>query len=197
MRPGRAPGSAEMIAAKSGVGWLIFDSRLYLLTSRIFVGILKLGNMGLVTDRAFRLVAGDLLRKYNVRLYSSFRRSWCSCGQDCQDCQDCQVPHAPGRTTGACNGGLERPPDSHAGERVEAHYTAGDFHRGALDRRLVATPSLLHDLRHRAGDHSGHAHDTRGLEGRHPSPGERGAARQQLAGQGVDLVSVQLPRLMA
>jgi ABC-type nitrate/sulfonate/bicarbonate transport system permease component len=60
--------SAEMIAAKSGVGWLIFDSRLYLLTSWIFVGILTLGIMGFFTDRAFRLVAGNLLRKYNVKL---------------------------------------------------------------------------------------------------------------------------------
>lgn len=59
--------AAEMIAANAGVGWLIFDSRLYLKTDWIFIGILALGTMGFVTDRLFRLFAGRLLHKYNVK----------------------------------------------------------------------------------------------------------------------------------
>jgi taurine transport system permease protein len=60
--------SAEMIAAKSGVGYLIFNSRLFLLTEWIFVGIITLGLMGFVTDRALRIVAATLLKRYDVKL---------------------------------------------------------------------------------------------------------------------------------
>lgn len=59
--------AAEMIAANAGVGWLIFDSRLYLKTDWIFVGIITLGLMGFVTDRIFRLVSTRLLKRYDVR----------------------------------------------------------------------------------------------------------------------------------
>jgi ABC-type nitrate/sulfonate/bicarbonate transport system permease component len=60
--------SAEMVAAKSGVGFLIFNSRLFLLTEWIFVGIITLGMMGFITDRALRILAGTLLKRYDVRL---------------------------------------------------------------------------------------------------------------------------------
>ena len=60
--------SAEMVAAKSGVGFLIFNSRLFLLTEWIFVGIITLGLMGFLTDRALRIVAARLLRRYEVRI---------------------------------------------------------------------------------------------------------------------------------
>ena len=60
--------SAEMVAAKSGVGFLIFNSRLFLLTEWIFVGIITLGLMGFITDRTLRIVATRLLRRYDVRL---------------------------------------------------------------------------------------------------------------------------------
>lgn len=60
--------SAEMVAAQSGVGFLIFHSRLFLLTEWIFVGILTLGIMGFITDRTFRMLAAVLLRRYDVRL---------------------------------------------------------------------------------------------------------------------------------
>ena len=60
--------SAEMIAAKSGVGFLIMNSRLFLLTEWIFVGIITLGLMGFISDRALRLVANTLLRRYAVKI---------------------------------------------------------------------------------------------------------------------------------
>ena len=60
--------SAEMVAANSGVGFLIFNSRLFLLTEWIFVGILTLGIMGFVTDRLFRTFAGAMLKRYEVKV---------------------------------------------------------------------------------------------------------------------------------
>jgi ABC-type nitrate/sulfonate/bicarbonate transport system permease component len=60
--------SAEMVAAKSGIGFLIFNSRLFLLTEWIFVGIITLGLMGFVSDRALRIVANTLLQRYAVKV---------------------------------------------------------------------------------------------------------------------------------
>jgi NitT/TauT family transport system permease protein len=60
--------SAEMVAAKSGVGFLIYNSRLFLLTEWIFVGIITLGLMGFITDRALRIVATTLLSRYEVKI---------------------------------------------------------------------------------------------------------------------------------
>jgi NitT/TauT family transport system permease protein len=60
--------SAEMVAAKSGVGYLIFNSRLFLLTEWIFVGIITLGVMGFVTDRMMRLLVSTLLKHYDVKM---------------------------------------------------------------------------------------------------------------------------------
>ncbi len=60
--------SAEMVAAKSGVGFLIFNSRLFLLTEWIFVGIITLGIMGFITDRILRILVATLLRRYDVKV---------------------------------------------------------------------------------------------------------------------------------
>jgi NitT/TauT family transport system permease protein len=60
--------SAEMIAAKTGIGFLIFNSRLFLLTEWIFVGIITLGLMGFLTDRVLRIVANTLLHRYAVKI---------------------------------------------------------------------------------------------------------------------------------
>jgi taurine transport system permease protein len=60
--------SAEMIAAKSGIGYLIFNSRLFLLTEYIFVGIITLGIMGFLTDRAMRVLVLMLLKRYDVKI---------------------------------------------------------------------------------------------------------------------------------
>ncbi len=60
--------SAEMIAAKSGIGFLIMNSRLFLLTEWIFVGTITLGLMGFISDRALRVVVNKLLRRYAVNI---------------------------------------------------------------------------------------------------------------------------------
>lgn len=46
--------SAEMLASDSGLGYLIFNSRLWMATDTIFVAILFLGFLGLLTDAVFR-----------------------------------------------------------------------------------------------------------------------------------------------
>jgi NitT/TauT family transport system permease protein len=52
--------AAEMIAADSGLGYLIFNSRLWMATDKIFIGIVCLGTLGLITDRFFHhLVASS------------------------------------------------------------------------------------------------------------------------------------------
>lgn len=60
--------SAEMVAARSGIGFLIFNSRLFLLTEWIFVGIITLGIMGFVTDRMLRILVVTLLHRYDVKV---------------------------------------------------------------------------------------------------------------------------------
>lgn len=59
--------SAEMLAANSGIGYLIWTSRLYFKTSWIFVGLISLGIMGFVTDRVLVLISEKLLGKYGVK----------------------------------------------------------------------------------------------------------------------------------
>lgn len=55
--------SAEMISANEGLGYLIFDSRLWMATDTIFVAILVLGVLGLGADTIFRL----LIRRFGGR----------------------------------------------------------------------------------------------------------------------------------
>jgi NitT/TauT family transport system permease protein len=56
--------SAEMIAADKGLGFLIFTSRLFMQTERIFVGIVSLGILGFVVDAAFRLGMNQFAKQY-------------------------------------------------------------------------------------------------------------------------------------
>ncbi len=56
--------SAEMIAAEKGLGFLIFTSRLFMQTERIFVGIVALGILGFVVDACFRYATRKLARPY-------------------------------------------------------------------------------------------------------------------------------------
>ncbi len=56
--------AAEMIAANEGVGFLIYNARLFLKTANAFAGILALGAMGLVADLVFRTAARRLFRKH-------------------------------------------------------------------------------------------------------------------------------------
>jgi NitT/TauT family transport system permease protein len=56
--------AAEMIAADSGLGYLIFNSRLWMATDRIFIGIVCLGALGLITDRFFRYLTVRFAHQY-------------------------------------------------------------------------------------------------------------------------------------
>lgn len=56
--------AAEMIAANEGVGFLIYNARLFLKTANAFSGILTLGAMGLLADLVFRVVARRLFAKH-------------------------------------------------------------------------------------------------------------------------------------
>jgi taurine transport system permease protein len=58
--------SAEIVAARTGLGSLIWTSRNYGRTDWIFVGIVALGVLGFVFDRILRIAAGRLLRRYAV-----------------------------------------------------------------------------------------------------------------------------------
>jgi NitT/TauT family transport system permease protein len=64
---------AEMIAAKEGLGYLIWTSRLYFRTDWVFLGIIALGILGFLTDRSLRAIGARLLKKYGVREDSSFK----------------------------------------------------------------------------------------------------------------------------
>lgn len=47
---------AELVAANSGLGYAILKAQRYLLTDKIFVGILLIGVIGLLMDQAFRVL---------------------------------------------------------------------------------------------------------------------------------------------
>lgn len=56
--------AAEMIAAEKGLGFLIFTSRLFMQTERIFMGIVSLGLLGFVVDTVFRFGMQKFARQY-------------------------------------------------------------------------------------------------------------------------------------
>jgi NitT/TauT family transport system permease protein len=60
--------AAEMVAAQSGLGFLIFSSRLYMQTDAIFVGIIALGLLGFATDRLMRFLIVTFARRYAPQL---------------------------------------------------------------------------------------------------------------------------------
>jgi NitT/TauT family transport system permease protein len=57
---------AEMVAANEGIGYMIWNSRLYFKTDWIFVGLVVLGLMGFVMDRVFNQFGKVTLKRYNV-----------------------------------------------------------------------------------------------------------------------------------
>jgi NitT/TauT family transport system permease protein len=59
--------SAEMLAANEGLGFLIANSRLYMLTQHIFVSIAMLGLLGLTTDRAIRFASKRFGYRFQVK----------------------------------------------------------------------------------------------------------------------------------
>jgi NitT/TauT family transport system permease protein len=59
--------TAEMLAANQGLGYLIANSRLYMLTPRIFVAIAILGLLGLGTDAGLRWLSRHLGYRYQLK----------------------------------------------------------------------------------------------------------------------------------
>jgi ABC-type nitrate/sulfonate/bicarbonate transport system permease component len=58
--------AAEMIAADTGVGFLIMQSRNMLLPEQMFTGLIMLGVIGMATDRTFQFVIKKVMRRYMV-----------------------------------------------------------------------------------------------------------------------------------
>lgn len=56
--------AAEMIAADQGIGYLIFNSRLWMATDTIFLAIVLLGTLGFLSDRFFRFLVRRFARQY-------------------------------------------------------------------------------------------------------------------------------------
>lgn len=57
---------AEMVAANEGIGFMIWNARLYFKTDWIFVGLVVLGLMGFIMDRLFAYAGRKLLVRYKV-----------------------------------------------------------------------------------------------------------------------------------
>lgn len=57
---------AEMVAANEGVGFMIWNARLYFQTDWIFVGLVVLGLMGFFMDRIFAWTGKKFLKRYNI-----------------------------------------------------------------------------------------------------------------------------------
>jgi NitT/TauT family transport system permease protein len=58
--------AAEMLAAREGLGYLIFTSRLYFRVDWILAGIIVLGLLGFLTDKGLRLLGKAVLRRYGI-----------------------------------------------------------------------------------------------------------------------------------
>lgn len=60
--------AAELVAAQSGVGHLIWNSRLFAQTDFVFVGIITLGLMGFFANWALRLATARIAYRYNIKV---------------------------------------------------------------------------------------------------------------------------------
>lgn len=56
--------AAESLAANSGIGYMIWTSRLFFRTDWTFVGIILLGALGFLSDRSFRYLTRVLMGRY-------------------------------------------------------------------------------------------------------------------------------------
>jgi NitT/TauT family transport system permease protein len=56
--------AVEMLSAESGLGYLIWTSKVYFKIEWMFVGVFLLGALGLTADYAWKLVGRHLLRRY-------------------------------------------------------------------------------------------------------------------------------------
>jgi ABC-type nitrate/sulfonate/bicarbonate transport system permease component len=63
--------AAEMVAADTGVGFLIMQSRNMLLPGQMFTGLFMLGLVGLLADRAYRFTINRAARKYMLATATS------------------------------------------------------------------------------------------------------------------------------
>jgi ABC-type nitrate/sulfonate/bicarbonate transport system permease component len=57
--------AAELVAATSGLGFMIEDARNFLRTDVIFVGMIAIGCMGILMEGALRLLQSRLLVWYH------------------------------------------------------------------------------------------------------------------------------------
>jgi NitT/TauT family transport system permease protein len=64
--------AAEMLAAKEGLGYLIFTSRLYFRIDWILAGIIALGLLGYLTDQAFRVIGNLAFKRYGIHDMKEF-----------------------------------------------------------------------------------------------------------------------------
>jgi ABC-type nitrate/sulfonate/bicarbonate transport system permease component len=60
--------AAEMVAAESGIGFLIMQSRNMLLPEQMFIGLFTLGLVGLFTDRLFHVSIRRLMKRYMIMI---------------------------------------------------------------------------------------------------------------------------------
>lgn len=58
--------AAEIIAANSGIGYLIMQSRFLLQIDRMFVGLLVLGVLGAATDQLFQFVIRKTMTRFTI-----------------------------------------------------------------------------------------------------------------------------------
>ncbi|TAK84433.1 MAG: ABC transporter permease [Betaproteobacteria bacterium] len=62
--------AAELIAAESGVGYLIMQSRMLLQVDQIFAGLITLSILGLLSDLIFRVTLARLARRYQLEVFN-------------------------------------------------------------------------------------------------------------------------------
>ena len=62
----RAIVGAEMIAAVSGMGYMILDAQTTYRSDKVIVGIIIIGLMGLLTDKVFQIVIDSILRRREI-----------------------------------------------------------------------------------------------------------------------------------
>jgi len=60
--------AAEFIAAEAGIGFLIFNSRLFAQTDNVFVGIITLGLMGFTANWLLKVILSRIAYRYDVKL---------------------------------------------------------------------------------------------------------------------------------
>ena len=69
--------AAEMIAADTGVGFLIMQSRNMLLPEQMFTGLFMLGLIGMATDKTFQFLINKVMRRYMILIMaeSGFKKT--------------------------------------------------------------------------------------------------------------------------